>query len=96
MDFVVPFFRGYFHGSSLIFMLLYLWSKRNPNAPISLFGIMQLQAGWRGVRPGRQPRAQALLRASSRRGCQGHGSSWPGPCRLLLGSQLPLGSEPRV
>lgn len=40
---MIPFFRGFFHGSSLIFMLLYIWSKRNPNAPVSIFGIMQLQ-----------------------------------------------------
>jgi hypothetical protein len=43
LDLIVPFFRGFFHGGSLIFMLLYLWSKRNPTAPISLFGLIQLQ-----------------------------------------------------
>ncbi|GAB4819987.1 hypothetical protein N2152v2_007033 [Parachlorella kessleri] len=43
LDFVVPLFRNVFHGSSLIFMLLYLWSKRNPHAPISILGLLQLQ-----------------------------------------------------
>ena len=43
LDLVVPLFRNVFHGSSLIFMLLYLWSKRNPNAPISILGLLQLQ-----------------------------------------------------
>ncbi|KAH7616042.1 putative Derlin-1 [Nannochloris sp. 'desiccata'] len=45
MDLCVPFaFHAFWHGPSLIFMMLYLWSKQNPNTPISLFGIINLQA----------------------------------------------------
>lgn len=45
MDLFLPFlFNSFFHGPSLIFMMLYLWSKHNPNTPVSLFGVVRLQA----------------------------------------------------
>lgn len=31
-----PVFVGFFHGGALIFMLLYLWSRQNPEAQVSL------------------------------------------------------------
>ncbi len=45
MDLCVPFaFGSFWHGPSLIFMMLYLWSKQNQNTPVSLFGVINLQA----------------------------------------------------
>jgi Derlin-2/3 len=44
IDFLIPPFRSYIHGPTLIFALIYLWSKQNPTAPISLFGLIKLQA----------------------------------------------------
>ena len=31
---VPPVFLGFFHGGALIFMLLYLWSRQNPEAQV--------------------------------------------------------------
>ena len=47
LDLVLPFLFGdFFHGASLIFMLLYLWSKHNPNTPVSFFGVINFQAAY--------------------------------------------------
>ncbi len=37
-------FSGAFHGASLIFMLLYLWSRANPTQVVGFFGVVQFQA----------------------------------------------------
>lgn len=44
IDAAVPMLRSSFHGPTLVFALLYLWSKQNPTAPVSLFGLIKLQA----------------------------------------------------
>jgi Derlin-2/3 len=41
---VIPFFWTPFLGVSLVFMLLYLWSREFPNANISLYGLVTLKA----------------------------------------------------
>lgn len=45
LDGLLPsFFYAPFHGVSLIFMLLYLWSKQSPTTQVGLFGIIKFQA----------------------------------------------------
>jgi Derlin-2/3 len=45
LDLVLPsIFGAAIHGPSLIFMLIYLWSKQNPNSMVSFFGLIQFQA----------------------------------------------------
>jgi len=45
LDTVLPFiFYAPFHGPSLIFMVLYLWSKHNPAAQVGFFGVIKFQA----------------------------------------------------
>jgi Derlin-2/3 len=45
LDGLVPwFFAGYFHGASLIFMMLYLWSKQTPDANVGFFGVIQFKS----------------------------------------------------
>ena len=45
VDLVLPaLFGAFYHGPSIIFMFVYLWSKHNPDTQVSLFGLMQLQA----------------------------------------------------
>ncbi|KAK1418574.1 hypothetical protein QVD17_27719 [Tagetes erecta] len=41
---VFPFFESYFLGVSLVFMLLYVWSREYPNANINIYGLVQLKA----------------------------------------------------
>lgn len=40
----IPFFESYFLGVSLVFMLLYLWSREFPNANINIYGLVNLKA----------------------------------------------------
>ncbi|KAI3524672.1 hypothetical protein L1887_03335 [Cichorium endivia] len=40
----IPWFESYFMGVSLVFMLLYVWSREFPNANISIYGLVQLKA----------------------------------------------------
>lgn len=40
----IPFFESYFLGVSLVFMLLYVWSREFPNANINIYGLVQLKA----------------------------------------------------
>ncbi|CAA3025809.1 derlin-1 [Olea europaea subsp. europaea] len=40
----IPFFRSYFLGVSLVFMLLYVWSREHPNATINIYGLVSLKA----------------------------------------------------
>ena len=44
VDRVVPFFRAAFHGPVLVIMLVYLWSKQNPETQVSLFGLIKFKA----------------------------------------------------
>lgn len=45
LDLALPsFFGAIFHGPSLVFMMLYLWSKQDPNAIVSFFGLIKFQA----------------------------------------------------
>jgi len=45
LDTLLPFFFfSPFHGPSLIFMMLYLWSKHNPNSEVGFFGVIRFQA----------------------------------------------------
>ncbi|KAL8209037.1 hypothetical protein R6Q57_008449, partial [Mikania cordata] len=39
----LPFFESYFLGVSLVFMLLYVWSREIPNANINIYGLVQLK-----------------------------------------------------
>nr|GEZ12368.1 derlin-1 [Tanacetum cinerariifolium] len=40
----LPFFETFFMGVSLVFMLLYVWSREFPNANINIYGLVQLKA----------------------------------------------------
>ncbi|XP_073289754.1 derlin-1 [Primulina huaijiensis] len=40
----IPFFWSPFLGISLVFMLLYVWSREYPNASINLYGLVTLKA----------------------------------------------------
>ncbi|XP_002514197.2 derlin-1 [Ricinus communis] len=40
----IPFFWTPFLGTSLVFMLLYVWSREFPNAQISIYGLVTLKA----------------------------------------------------
>ncbi|KAL7096856.1 hypothetical protein ACP275_10G106600 [Erythranthe tilingii] len=40
----IPFFESAFLGISLVFMLLYIWSREFPNATINLYGLLALKA----------------------------------------------------
>ncbi|KAL4589569.1 hypothetical protein LXL04_002477 [Taraxacum kok-saghyz] len=40
----IPFFESYFLGVSLVFMLLYVWSREFPNAKINMYGLIELKA----------------------------------------------------
>ncbi|XP_051131429.1 derlin-1 [Andrographis paniculata] len=40
----IPFFRFPFLGISVVFMLLYIWSREFPNATINLYGLVALKA----------------------------------------------------
>jgi len=42
----LPFYRLPFLSGSLVFMLLYLWSREFPTAKISLMGVLTLQGLW--------------------------------------------------
>nr|GEZ07781.1 derlin-1 [Tanacetum cinerariifolium] len=39
----LPFFETFFMGVSLVFMLLYVWSREFPNANINIYGLVQLK-----------------------------------------------------
>lgn len=39
---VPPLFVRYFHASALVFQFMYLWSKQNPEAQVSLYGFVKL------------------------------------------------------
>ncbi|OIT03637.1 derlin-1, partial [Nicotiana attenuata] len=41
---LIPFFRSPFLGISLVFMLLYIWSREFPNANINIYGLVTLKA----------------------------------------------------
>ncbi|XP_031495394.1 derlin-1 [Nymphaea colorata] len=41
---IVPQMRSYFLGVSLVFMLLYVWSREYPNAQINIYGLVTLKA----------------------------------------------------
>ncbi|XP_057765218.1 derlin-1 isoform X2 [Salvia miltiorrhiza] len=41
---IIPIFSSPFLGISLVFMLLYLWSREFPNANINLYGLVTLKA----------------------------------------------------
>ena len=45
LDAALPFVFGrFFHGASLIFMTLYLWSKQNQDAIVGFFGVVQFKS----------------------------------------------------
>jgi Derlin-2/3 len=45
LDAALPFIFGRaFHGASLIFMMLYLWSKQNQDAIVGFFGVVQFKS----------------------------------------------------
>lgn len=39
----IPFFQSYFLGVSLVFMLLYVWSREFPTANINIYGLVTLK-----------------------------------------------------
>ncbi|XP_009605271.2 derlin-1 isoform X1 [Nicotiana tabacum] len=41
---LIPFFRSPFLGISIVFMLLYIWSREFPNANINIYGLVTLKA----------------------------------------------------
>ncbi|ONK69776.1 uncharacterized protein A4U43_C05F26600 [Asparagus officinalis] len=41
---VIPFFSSGFLGISLVFMMLYVWSREYPNAQINIYGLVSLKA----------------------------------------------------
>ncbi|MBA0690482.1 hypothetical protein Goari_008153, partial [Gossypium aridum] len=40
---IVPILRGAFLGISLVFMLLYIWSREFPNAQVNIYGLVALK-----------------------------------------------------
>jgi Derlin-2/3 len=42
----IPFFYSPFMGGSLVFMLLYMWSREFPSSKVSLMGLVSLQGFW--------------------------------------------------
>ncbi|CAA2993325.1 derlin-1-like [Olea europaea subsp. europaea] len=40
----IPFFRSYILGVSLVFMLLYVWSREHPDATINIYSLLSLKA----------------------------------------------------
>lgn len=80
---VVPLFRTAFHGPSLVLMLLYLWSKRNPTAPVSIFGLIRLQVPLAGRQQGAVGLAVGLCLGRRR-------SAWRALWALCLGRWLYL------
>ncbi|KAI4332809.1 hypothetical protein L6164_017688 [Bauhinia variegata] len=40
---LVPFFRSPFLGVSLVFMIIYIWSREFPNARINIYGLVSLK-----------------------------------------------------
>jgi Derlin-2/3 len=42
----IPFFNSPFMGGSLVFMLLYVWSREFPTANVSFMGLVTLQGFW--------------------------------------------------
>ena len=43
---LAPFFKVQFLGSSLTFMMVYVWSRRNPSVPLSFLGIFTFGAAY--------------------------------------------------
>lgn len=41
---IIPIFQSYFLGISLVFMLVYVWSREFPNANINIYGLVTLKA----------------------------------------------------
>ncbi|GLT49468.1 hypothetical protein SLA2020_230200 [Shorea laevis] len=41
---IIPIFRSLFLGISLVFMLVYVWSREFPNAQINIYGLVSLKA----------------------------------------------------
>lgn len=41
-SFTPPVFSSYFHASAIVFQFMYLWSRQNPNAQVSLYGFIKL------------------------------------------------------
>lgn len=47
LDGLLPvFFRALVHGPSLVFMLIYLWSRENPESNVSFFGVIKFKGQW--------------------------------------------------
>lgn len=45
----IPIFWTPFLGISLVFMLVYVWSREFPNAQINIYGLMTLKVCWRCI-----------------------------------------------
>lgn len=43
LSLTVPFFKSFFLGPSLVFMLLYVWSREFPTSTVSIMGLVNLQ-----------------------------------------------------
>lgn len=46
LSLTVPFFKSFFLGPSLVFMLLYVWSREFPTSTVSIMGLVNLQGFW--------------------------------------------------
>nr|ACN36912.1 unknown [Zea mays] len=40
---IIPLFNSFFLGIPMVSMLLYVWSRENPNAQINIYGLVQLR-----------------------------------------------------
>uniref|UniRef100_A0A7S0QTM2 Derlin n=1 Tax=Pyramimonas obovata TaxID=1411642 RepID=A0A7S0QTM2_9CHLO len=43
---LIPFMRMAIYSSTLVFMLVYIWSRNNPDQSVSLMGVLKLKAFW--------------------------------------------------
>jgi len=41
---IIPLFNSFFLGIPMVSMLLYVWSRENPNAQINIYGLVQLRS----------------------------------------------------
>lgn len=46
MALVAPYAGLPFLGSSLSFMVVYVWARKSPNIPLNLFGVLDVEAPW--------------------------------------------------
>lgn len=72
---VLPIFTMPFYSASLVFMLIYLWSRYYPTADVKIWGLVNVKVQVKGWLQGVSPTFSSTLLASHRR-CMSHLHSW--------------------